>query len=93
MLNAAEGSWNSVDTGAEYYDDMAVVYCGLVAEDVVGFDLSQYFYSAAKFIHDALRDPQSKIRLNGSINVMALRRLQYYSYSISTKYIHFVQDI
>ena len=61
MLNAAEGPRNSVATGAEYYDDMAVVYCGLVAEDLVGFDLSQYFYPAAKFIDEALRDPQSKI--------------------------------
>ena len=60
VLNAAEGTRNSVNTGADYYDDMAVVYFGLVAVDVVGFDLSQYFYSAAKFIHEALRDPQSK---------------------------------
>uniref|UniRef100_A0A8C5BNB1 Dual specificity protein phosphatase n=1 Tax=Gadus morhua TaxID=8049 RepID=A0A8C5BNB1_GADMO len=54
VLNAAEGTRNSVNTGADYYDDMAVVYFGLVAVDVVGFDLSQYFYSAAKFIHEAL---------------------------------------
>ena len=67
MLNAAEGPRNSVATGAAYYDDMAVVYCGLVAEDLVGFDLSQYFYPAAKFMDEALRDPQSKIvRGNGS---------------------------
>ncbi|CAL8303052.1 unnamed protein product [Lota lota] len=61
VLNAAEGTWNSVDTGAEYYDDMAIVYYGLVAEDVVTFDLSQYFYSAAKFIDETLRDPQNKL--------------------------------
>uniref|UniRef100_A0A8C5FE33 Dual specificity protein phosphatase n=1 Tax=Gadus morhua TaxID=8049 RepID=A0A8C5FE33_GADMO len=61
VLNAAEGTRNSVNTGADYYDDMAVVYFGLVAVDVVGFDLSQYFYSAAKFIHEALRDPQNTL--------------------------------
>ncbi|KAJ3608090.1 hypothetical protein NHX12_025140 [Muraenolepis orangiensis] len=61
VLNAAEGMRNSVDTGAGFYDDMAVVYRGVVAEDVVAFDLSQYFYSAAGFIDDTLRDPQNQL--------------------------------
>lgn len=58
VLNAAEGTWNNVDTGAGYYDDM--VYYGVVAEDVPTFDLSQYFYSAAQFIEETLSAPQSE---------------------------------
>lgn len=63
MLNAAEGTWNNVDTGAGYYGDMDVVYHGVVAEDIPTFDLSQHFYSAARFIEETLRNPQSKTRL------------------------------
>uniref|UniRef100_A0A672G7K5 Dual specificity protein phosphatase n=1 Tax=Salarias fasciatus TaxID=181472 RepID=A0A672G7K5_SALFA len=40
ILNAAEGTWNNVDTGADYYSDMDVVYHGVVAEDVPSFNLS-----------------------------------------------------
>lgn len=60
ILNAAEGTWNNVDTGAGYYSDMDVVYYGVVAEDVATFDLSQYFFSAAQFIKETLKNPQSK---------------------------------
>lgn len=60
VLNAAEGTWNNVDTGAGYYSDMDVVYHGVVAEDTPTFDLSQYFYSAASFIEETLSNPQSK---------------------------------
>lgn len=60
ILNAAEGTWNSVDTGPGYYGDMDIVYYGVVAEDMPAFDLSQYFFSAAQFIHKTLINPQSK---------------------------------
>ncbi|XP_023804957.1 dual specificity phosphatase DUPD1 [Oryzias latipes] len=61
VLNAAEGTWNSVDTGPAYYTDMNIVYYGVVAEDVQTFDLSQYFFSAAQFIHETLSDAQNKL--------------------------------
>ncbi|XP_071379499.1 dual specificity phosphatase 29-like [Centroberyx affinis] len=61
ILNAAEGTWNNVDTGAEYYSDMDIVYYGVVAEDVPTFDLSQYFFSAAQFIDETLSKPQNKL--------------------------------
>uniref|UniRef100_A0A8D3DEV7 Dual specificity protein phosphatase n=1 Tax=Scophthalmus maximus TaxID=52904 RepID=A0A8D3DEV7_SCOMX len=54
ILNAAEGTWNNVDTGAGYYGDMDVVYYGVEAEDVATFDLSQHFSSAARFIEETL---------------------------------------
>ncbi|XP_063814742.1 dual specificity phosphatase 29-like isoform X3 [Pseudophryne corroboree] len=53
ILNAAHGRWN-VDTGEEYYSDMTVEYYGVEAEDLPKFNLSQFFYPAAKFIHTAL---------------------------------------
>lgn len=61
ILNAAEGTWNNVDTGAGYYKDMDIVYYGVVAEDTTTFDLSQYFYSAASFIEKTLSNPQNKL--------------------------------
>lgn len=61
ILNAAEGTWNSVDTGAGYYRDMDIVYYGVVAEDVATFDLSQYFYSASRFIEKTLSNPLNKL--------------------------------
>ncbi|XP_028332196.1 dual specificity phosphatase 29 [Gouania willdenowi] len=61
ILNAAEGTWNNVDTGPGYYSDMDVVYYGVVAEDIPSFDLSQYFYSAAQFIEKTLKNPQNKL--------------------------------
>lgn len=61
ILNAAEGTWNNVATGAHYYSDMDVVYYGVVAEDIPTFNLSQYFYSAAQFMDQALSSPSNKL--------------------------------
>ncbi|XP_056147465.1 dual specificity phosphatase 29-like [Lampris incognitus] len=61
VLNAAEGRWNNVLTGAEYYRDMGIQYYGLEADDTPSFDLSQYFCPAARFIHGALSRPQNKV--------------------------------
>uniref|UniRef100_A0A8C2X7X1 Dual specificity protein phosphatase n=1 Tax=Cyclopterus lumpus TaxID=8103 RepID=A0A8C2X7X1_CYCLU len=61
ILNAAEGTWNNVDTGAGYYGDMDMVYYGVVAEDITTFNLSQYFFSAARFIEETLSNPQNKL--------------------------------
>lgn len=59
VLNAAHGRWN-VDTGPDYYRDMAIEYHGVEADDVPTFDLSIFFYSAAAFIDSALQDDRSK---------------------------------
>lgn len=67
VLNAAEGTWNNVDTGAAYYSDMDVVYRGVVAEDTTTFDLSQHFHPAASFIGETLSNPQSKATLQAEI--------------------------
>lgn len=49
-----------METGDGYYADMDIVYYGVVAEDVPTFDLSQYFFSAARFIEETMSNPQSK---------------------------------
>lgn len=59
ILNAAHGQRN-VDTGPEYYQDMTVEYHGVEADDLPTFNLSQFFYSASKFIDNALQDERSK---------------------------------
>uniref|UniRef100_A0AAY3ZVA4 Dual specificity protein phosphatase n=1 Tax=Denticeps clupeoides TaxID=299321 RepID=A0AAY3ZVA4_9TELE len=61
VLNAAEGTWNCVDTGADYYSGMGVAYYGVAAEDVPGFDISQYFYPAGLFIDQTLSRPENKL--------------------------------
>uniref|UniRef100_A0A673UWP6 Dual specificity phosphatase and pro isomerase domain containing 1 n=1 Tax=Suricata suricatta TaxID=37032 RepID=A0A673UWP6_SURSU len=53
VLNAAHGRWN-VDTGPDYYSDMAIEYHGVEADDLPTFDLSVFFYPAAAFIDAAL---------------------------------------
>ncbi|XP_030060835.1 uncharacterized protein LOC115471273 [Microcaecilia unicolor] len=60
ILNAAHGRWN-VCTGAEYYSDMVIEYYGVEAEDLPSFNLSEFFYPAAKFIDSALNKPENKI--------------------------------
>lgn len=80
VLNAAEGTWNNVDTGAAYYADMEVVYYGVVAEDVTTFDLSPHFYPAAMFIREALSCPESKRQLLSITKPGVLTILQHASY-------------
>ncbi|XP_064518736.1 dual specificity phosphatase 29 isoform X2 [Pseudopipra pipra] len=58
ILNAAHGQRN-VDTGPEYYHNMAVEYHGVEADDLPTFNLSQFFYSASKFIDNALQDERN----------------------------------
>ncbi|XP_012881056.1 PREDICTED: dual specificity phosphatase DUPD1 [Dipodomys ordii] len=60
VLNAAHGRWN-VDTGPDFYSDLAIQYFGVEADDVPTFDLSIFFYTAASFIHAALSCDKSKI--------------------------------
>ncbi|KAM9051509.1 dual specificity phosphatase 29 [Megaptera novaeangliae] len=60
VLNAAHGSWN-VDTGPDYYRDMAIEYHGVEADDLPTFDLSVFFYPAAAFIDAALRYDHNKV--------------------------------
>uniref|UniRef100_A0A8B9JHY2 Dual specificity protein phosphatase n=1 Tax=Astyanax mexicanus TaxID=7994 RepID=A0A8B9JHY2_ASTMX len=60
-LNAAEGKWNNVATGPDYYHGMNIDYYGVEAEDIPTFNLSQFFYPAAQFIDHALSKPESKL--------------------------------
>lgn len=60
ILNAAEGKWNNVATGPDYYNGMNIYYYGVEAEDSPVFNLAQFFYPAAQFIDHALSNPESK---------------------------------
>ncbi|KAK7930785.1 hypothetical protein WMY93_007180 [Mugilogobius chulae] len=61
VLNAAEGKFNNVLTGASYYSDSNIQYLGVEADDKPTFNISQYFCSTTEFIHEALRDPHNKV--------------------------------
>ncbi|KAK7135113.1 hypothetical protein R3I93_018271 [Phoxinus phoxinus] len=60
VLNAAHGKLN-VNTGASYYRDTKITYRGVEAFDMPSFDLSPFFYSAAKFIKSAMSTPGGKV--------------------------------
>lgn len=60
VLNAAEGKFNNVLTGAGYYGDMGILYYGVEADDKPTFNISQYFCPATQFIHEALSHSQSE---------------------------------
>ena len=47
IVNAAEGKWNNVLTGAVYYRDMDIQYYGIEADDTPTFNMSQYFYPSS----------------------------------------------
>lgn len=61
VLNAAHGKFN-VNTGASYYRDTKITYHGVEAFDMPSFDLSPFFYSAAKFIKSAMSTPGGEER-------------------------------
>ncbi|KAG7236329.1 hypothetical protein INR49_001026 [Caranx melampygus] len=61
VLNAAEGKFNNVLTGAGYYRDMDILYYGVEADDKPTFNITQYFYPAMQFIHEALSHSQNKV--------------------------------
>lgn len=60
VLNAADGKFN-VNTGASFYRDTKITYHGVEAFDMSSFNMSPFFYSAAKFIKTALSTPTGKV--------------------------------
>ncbi|XP_030630722.1 dual specificity protein phosphatase 13-like [Chanos chanos] len=60
VLNAAHGKFN-VNTGPSYYRDTNIIYHGVEAFDMSSFDMSPFFYSAAKFIKSAMSTPGGKV--------------------------------
>lgn len=49
----------TVNTGARYYRGMNITYCGLPTTHCS--NINEYFLPAAKFIHKARKNPESKI--------------------------------
>ncbi|XP_051958890.1 dual specificity protein phosphatase 13-like isoform X2 [Xyrauchen texanus] len=60
VLNAAHGKFN-VNTGASFYRDTKITYHGVEAFDMPSFDMSPFFYSAAKFIKSVMSTPGGKV--------------------------------
>ncbi|XP_050960778.1 uncharacterized protein LOC127162047 [Labeo rohita] len=58
-----------VNTGAKYYKGMNITYYGVPVMDDHLFDISKYFFPAAKFIHKALSKPKNKVLLHCSDGV------------------------
>lgn len=75
VLNAAEGKWNNVLTGADYYSHLGIQYLGVEADDKPTFNISQFFDAATEFIHEALsQQPQSNKQLVRSFEILIICR-------------------
>ncbi|NWT23458.1 DS13B phosphatase, partial [Cardinalis cardinalis] len=55
VLNAAHGT--SYSHGGQDFYGATIDYYGVPAHDLPSFDISQFFFSAAQFIHNALNTP------------------------------------
>ncbi|XP_073775973.1 dual specificity protein phosphatase 13B isoform X1 [Danio rerio] len=67
VVNCADGA-HRINTGAQFYSDMSISYCGVEAADHPQFDLSQYFSSTASFIKAALT-PNGKVLVHCAMGV------------------------
>ncbi|NWR31934.1 DS13B phosphatase, partial [Tachuris rubrigastra] len=61
VLNAAHGT--AYSHGGQDYYGATIHYYGVPAHDLPSFDISQFFFSAAQFIHKALNTPGEKLSL------------------------------
>ncbi|XP_059360635.1 uncharacterized protein LOC132098591 [Carassius carassius] len=50
-----------VNTGVAYYQGRSINYYDVPAEDKCSFNISEYFFPAAQFIHQALSNPENKV--------------------------------
>ncbi|NXS53536.1 DS13B phosphatase, partial [Brachypteracias leptosomus] len=55
VLNAAHGT--AYSHGGQNFYGVTIDYYGVPAHDLPSFDISQFFFSAAQFIHNALNTP------------------------------------
>ncbi|CAL1599830.1 unnamed protein product [Knipowitschia caucasica] len=67
VLNAAHGRPHS--EGSPDFYGPSVEYCGVPADDSPSFDLSKYFTSSAKFIHNALEVEEGRVLVHCAVGV------------------------
>ncbi|KAM6104871.1 LOW QUALITY PROTEIN: uncharacterized protein FYW35_012307 [Pterocles gutturalis] len=67
VLNAAHGT--AYSHGGQDFYGATIDYYGVPAHDLPNFDISQFFFSAAQFIHNALNTPGAKILVHCAVGV------------------------
>ncbi|RMC11661.1 hypothetical protein DUI87_11783 [Hirundo rustica rustica] len=67
VLNAAHGT--AYSHGGQDFYGATIDYYGVPAHDLPSFDISQFFFSAAQFIHNALKTPGAKILVHCAVGV------------------------
>ncbi|XP_031458853.1 dual specificity protein phosphatase 13-like [Phasianus colchicus] len=67
VLNAAHGT--AYSHGGQDFYGATIDYYGVPAHDLPSFDISQFFFSAAEFIHKALSTPGAKILVHCAVGV------------------------
>uniref|UniRef100_A0A8C3KNF3 Dual specificity protein phosphatase n=1 Tax=Calidris pygmaea TaxID=425635 RepID=A0A8C3KNF3_9CHAR len=67
VLNAAHGT--AYSHGGQDFYGATIDYYGVPAHDLPSFDISQFFFPAAQFIHNALNTPGAKILVHCAVGV------------------------
>lgn len=55
QIEAENTVYSMVDTNAEYYQDVDIIYLGFPLRDIPTVNITTYLYDGANFIDDALR--------------------------------------
>ncbi|XP_002735808.1 dual specificity protein phosphatase 3-like [Saccoglossus kowalevskii] len=86
ILNTAEGKgFGHVSTNEAYYKETGIVYKGIKASDVLGFNLKPFWQETGVFIHDALKE-------NGKVMVHCVEGFSR-SASTAIAYLMMYQDM
>ncbi|GAB0192312.1 dual specificity protein phosphatase 13-like [Grus japonensis] len=73
VLNAAHGT--AYSHGGQDFYGATIDYYGVPAHDLPSFDISQFFFSAAQFIHNALNTPGEDFEV---VNKLIIKHLSGY---------------
>ncbi|XP_073703926.1 uncharacterized protein [Garra rufa] len=69
ILNAAKSLKGKVNTGVTYYQGRNINYYEVPAVDKCSFNISDYFFPAAQFIHQALSNPKNKVLVHCKMGI------------------------
>ncbi|NXR62993.1 DS13B phosphatase, partial [Rhadina sibilatrix] len=76
VLNAAHGT--AYSHGGQDFYGATIDYYGVPAHDLPSFDISQFFFSAAQFIHNALNTPGGSLQAKVGTFQLSLENLSAY---------------
>lgn len=73
IVNAAEGKWNNVATGPDYYNGMNIYYYGVEAEDIPAFNLA-VFLPGSSIYWPCTQQPRGWVKRQTDYNIYSIFR-------------------